>query len=89
MNDLRTEVEKQIHESIITAICYFTQGQMSPKRFMEIMGMLRDAATTLEKKRLGCILGKHESQCLCHVGVAKTIYAIKHRNGRKYSDAEK
>jgi hypothetical protein len=82
MSDLRTDLEKEIHETIQVVLDYFTQGKIWKLQFREIMGKLRDVNVHLENKRLGCISGKHLAQCLCDHGVNLTVFGIKNRAKR-------
>jgi len=83
MSDLRTPLEREIHESLLIIFDYFTTRIIRKREFVEILGLLTDINAHLENKRLGCLSGKHIAECLCshNIPLSVAVFKRKKRNG--------
>lgn len=84
MMDLRSDIEKHLHEVVRETLHHFDKGTISRKSFMEIMTLLRNANVTLNNRRDGCYSGKHREPCLCHAGIMRSVQGIKNAARRKH-----
>jgi len=80
MIDLRTEVEKNLHEILRLLLLVFEKRKIGTVEFQMMMGQLRNAEKLLENKRLGCVNGLHLNECLCNQGLRISVSTIKNRS---------
>lgn len=66
MTNYQTPLEEEC-EDVLLEICGVWTGKEKVWKggFTKIMGRLRNALTKLENKRMGCITGQHDGDCLC------------------------
>jgi len=79
MIDIRTDVEKNVHEILRILLRVFEKRKISTVEFQMMMGQLRNAEKMLENKRLGCVTGKHLTECLCKHGLTLGVSTFKNR----------
>lgn len=81
IKDLRTPLEKEIHDIVGTIMQLCLQGKLDRIDFTVFMGGLRDINSKLENKRLGCASGQHVSHCYCEKGIIASVnlvYRLRH-----------
>lgn len=64
-----SEFDRDLLESLLQVQDRFISNPMPRLRFMEVMGMLRDAIKRLECKIAGCPTGIHAGSCSCKPGI--------------------
>lgn len=77
MSDLRSDIEKQLHERIVLVMNAVGAGLVRKTDFTTAMSHLRAMKVLLDNRKYGCASGLHASECACDAGIKKCLRTVK------------